>query len=102
MKFIPVVDDFERAMNSIPEEDRGNDWLKGFDLILKKLHTILDAEGVQEIDPLGEPFDPNFHEVIGVDDSATDVESEHVSAVLQKGYKQGERVLRPAMVRVAG
>lgn len=100
LKFLPVVDDFERAMEAIPQEQRQSEALKGFHLILRKLQAILEAEGIKSIHPLGEPFDPNFHEAIGMDETS-DYESQHISAVLQKGYLHGEKVLRPAMVRVA-
>jgi molecular chaperone GrpE len=99
-KFLPVVDDFERAMDSIPEELRQGEMFKGIYLILRKLQGILEAEGIKSIHPLGQVFDPNFHEVIGMDEGS-EYASQHVSAVLQKGYLQGEKVLRPAMVRVA-
>jgi molecular chaperone GrpE len=100
LKFLPVVDDFERAIEAIPAEERQSEMLKGFHLILRKLQSILETEGIKSIYPLGQPFDPNFHEVIGMDESG-DYDSQHVSAVLQKGYLHGDKVLRPAMVRVA-
>jgi molecular chaperone GrpE len=99
-KFLPVLDDFQRAMDSLPAEQRESDWLKGFHLIFRKFQAIVEAEGVTEINPLGQAFDPNLHEAIGTDDDSP-YESQQVSAVLQRGYRQGERVLRPAMVRVA-
>ena len=66
----------------------------------KLLKTLSDA-GVQTLDPVGETFDPTRHEALG-QDSDTDMESGLVSATLQKGYICGNRVLRPALVRVAG
>jgi len=62
--------------------------------------TFLDKIKIEEIDPTGEPFDPNFHQAIGIDDSDK-VESGHVTVTLQKGYRAGEIVLRLALVRVA-
>jgi molecular chaperone GrpE len=100
-KFLPVVDDFERAINAIPDEEREKDWVAGINLILRKFQTLLEAEGVQQIDPLGEDFDPNFHEAIGADDPSDEFGSGQITAVLQKGYIKGDRVLRPAIVRVA-
>jgi len=100
-KFLPVVDDFERAVNAIPEEEREKDWVAGISLILRKLQALLEAEGVQQIDPLGQDFDPNYHEAIGADEPSDEFASGQVTAVLQKGYLKGDRVLRPAMVRVA-
>jgi molecular chaperone GrpE len=100
-KFLPVVDDFERAVGAIPEDEREKDWVAGIGLILRKLQTLLEAEGVQRIDPLGEDFDPNFHEAIGADEPSDEFASGQVTVVLQKGYLKGDRVLRPAIVRVA-
>lgn len=97
---LPVLDDFERAMASLPEELRDHAWLDGVSAIQRKLVKTLEDEGVQAIDPTGELFDPNLHEAIGRD-SDTDVASEHVTVTLQKGYVCGDRVLRPALVRVA-
>jgi molecular chaperone GrpE len=100
-KFLPVVDDFERAVGAIPEDEREKDWVAGIGLILRKLQTLLEEEGVQRIDPLGEDFDPNFHEAIGADEPSDEFASGQVTVVLQKGYLKGDRVLRPAIVRVA-
>ncbi|MFP4321507.1 MAG: nucleotide exchange factor GrpE [Anaerolineales bacterium] len=100
-KFLPVIDDFERAWEAIPEEQKDNDWMKGFNLIHRKFQSLIEAEGIVALNPLGEPFDPNYHEAIGADEPTEDIPSGHVTAVLQKGYQHGERVLRPALVRVA-
>ena len=98
---LPIVDDFERAMTNVPESLQAEPWLQGVTLIQRKFAQLLNEFNVATIDPVGEPFDPKRHEAIGVDES-TDVESGHVSAVLQKGYVAGEQVLRPAVVKVAG
>ena len=99
IRLLPVLDDFYRAMDAIPDGER-DEWFGGVALILRKFERLLQDEGVTEIEALGQPFDPNFHEAIGVD-PATDAESGTVTAVMQRGYRRGERVLRPAMVRVA-
>lgn len=99
-KFLPIIDDFERAMTSVPPEFADQSWLNGITLIHRKFQKILDDYGVQAVDPVGQPFDPNRHEAIGADDSA-DGKSGHVTQTLQKGYVYGDQVLRPAMVRVA-
>ena len=75
-------------------------WLEGVAAIQRKFKKILDEHGVTIIDPVGEVFDPSRHEAIGVD-SETEAESGHVTVTLQKGYASGDRVLRPALVRVA-
>jgi molecular chaperone GrpE len=69
-------------------------------LIHKKLVSILESEGVKKIEAQGTPFDPNFHEAIS-HEPAEGFESGHVIAVVQNGYMLGERVIRPALVRVA-
>lgn len=99
-KFLPILDDFERALQSVPEDVQENGWLTGFKMIHKKFTDILAQLHVEIIDPLGEPFDPNLHEAIGSEDS-DDYESDTVTAVLQKGYKLEDRVIRVAMVKVA-
>jgi molecular chaperone GrpE len=99
LKILPVLDDFYRATESVPDEKR-DDWYQGTLLIQRKLERLLEEEGVTEIPALGEVFDPNFHEAVGVDESA-DVPSGTITTVLQRGYMLGDRVLRPALVRVA-
>jgi molecular chaperone GrpE len=99
-RFLPLLDDFERAMENVPEALQEDDWVKGTGMILHKMRGILETLGVSEIEALGQPFDPNYHEAIGRDASDT-YESDHVMDVLQKGYRHGDRVLRPALVRVA-
>ena len=97
---LPVIDDFDRAFENVPQDIRENPWFDGVAMIQRKLETLLEKYQIEAIDPTGEPFDPNFHEAIGADDSA-DVESGHVTATLQKGYRAGKTMLRPALVRVA-
>jgi molecular chaperone GrpE len=97
---LPVIDDFERAMSHVPESLQDDSWVGGVGMILRKLNKVLDNYGVTVLDPTGEPFDPNRHEAIGTDDS-DDVATGHVTATMQKGYVLGDRVLRPALVRVA-
>lgn len=100
-KFLPILDDFERALGAVPPEQQDSDWLKGVTLIQRKFQSLLESEGIQPIDPLGQEFDPKFHEAIGADEASETHASGQVTAVLQKGYVRGDRVLRPAMVRVA-
>lgn len=99
-QFLPVVDDFDRAWTNIPEDMRDNDWLKGFALINKKFSDLLDAFGIEVLNPLGEAFDHNFHEAVGSEDS-DEYESGTVLDVLQKGYMMNGKCIRPAIVRVA-
>lgn len=96
-KMLPVLDDMERALANRPE---GDSWANGLELIARKFQNILDAEGVKRIEAAGQPFDPNFHEAISSEPN-DEVESGYVIEVMQNGYMLGERVVRPAMVRVA-
>ena len=96
-QYIPVLDDMERAMETKPADLA---WAGGIELIYRKLQSILDAEGVKRIDAKGKKFDPNFHEAIS-QEPAEGVESGVVVEVIRNGYMLGERVIRPAMVRVA-
>jgi len=96
-KVLPVLDDMERALANRPD---GDSWANGMELIARKFQNILDVEGVKRIEAAGQPFDPNFHEAISSEPS-DDVESGHVIEAVQTGYMLGERVIRPAMVRVA-
>ena len=96
-KVLPALDDLERALQNRPAEDA---WASGIELIARKLQNIMDAEGVRRIVAEGAAFDPNFHEAIS-NEPNSDVESGDVIAVVQNGYMLGERVIRPAHVRVA-
>jgi molecular chaperone GrpE len=96
-KVLPVLDDLERALQNRPADDA---WANGIELIARKLQNLLENEGVKRIEVNGVAFDPNFHEAISHEPSE-DVESGHVIAVVQNGYMLGERVIRPALVRVA-
>jgi molecular chaperone GrpE len=96
-RVLPALDDLERALQNRPSDDA---WASGVELIARKLQGILESEGVKRIEAQGAEFDPNFHEAIS-HEPADGVESGHVIAVVQNGYMLGERVIRPAMVRVA-
>lgn len=96
-KVLPALDDLERALQNRPAEDA---WANGIELIARKLQNILESEGVKRIEAEGALFDPTFHEAISHEPSDA-VESGRVIAVVQNGYMFGERVIRPALVRVA-
>lgn len=101
-RFLPVVDDLERALQNRPADPEVDAWAGGVELILRKLLGILEFEGVQPIQAEGQMFDPNFHEAVS-QEPAEGVESGVVIGVVQTGYTIGEekRVVRPAVVRVA-
>jgi len=94
--FLPVMDDMLRALQNAPEDP----WVEGIQLIYRKLEGVLEVEGVTRIEAEGAEFDPNFHEAIAQVPS-DEHESGQIVEVLQEGYMLGERVVRPAMVRVA-
>jgi len=96
-KVLPALDDLERALQNRPAEDA---WANGIELIARKLQNMLESEGVKRIEAEGQEFNPHFHEAISHEHNE-DFESGHVIAVVQNGYKLGERVIRPALVRVA-
>lgn len=96
-KVLPVLDDLERALQNRPADDA---WAGGIELVARKFQNILEMEGVKQIEAKGAEFDPNFHEAISHEVS-DEVESGHVIDVAQNGYVIGERVIRPALVRVA-
>jgi molecular chaperone GrpE len=99
-RYLPIVDDMERALSGRPAEGEGAAWSDGIELIYRKLMGILEAEGVALIEAEGEMFDPNLHEAV-VQTESHEHESGRVIEVLQNGYKMGDRVLRPATVRIA-
>ncbi len=100
-RILPVIDDFERALNLQSEDNADNKWLQGFELILRKLKTILEEEGLKKIEAIGQEFDPNYHEAVSIEHSDQVTEGkDYVSEVLQNGYLFNGRVIRPAMVKV--
>ncbi|MCH7589027.1 MAG: nucleotide exchange factor GrpE [Chloroflexi bacterium] len=98
-RYLDVVDDFERALKDSPSGEDIRAWTEGIDLIYRKLNTILETEGVEEIEAEG-VFDPIYHEAIFQEEVKGYKEGEIVE-VIQRGYKIGDRVLRPAQVRIA-
>ncbi len=96
-KILPVLDDLDLALQNRPVDDA---WAGGIELIARKFLSILESEGVKRIEAEGQLFDPNFHEAISHEPN-DNVPSEHVIAVVRNGYTLGERVIRPALVRVA-
>jgi molecular chaperone GrpE len=99
LKLLPVIDDMERALNSVPAEIAATSWFEGIRLIAQKLQTVLESEGVTPIEALGQDFNPHLHEAV-IYEAAEDGQDGKVIAELQKGYKMRDRVLRPTMVKV--
>ncbi len=96
-KFLPILDDLERALSHRPAD---SSWADGVDLVYRKFQSLLEKEGITSIDAVGKPFDPNLHEAI-MQEASDEHEPGTVIAILQQGYMYGERVLRPALVKVA-
>jgi molecular chaperone GrpE len=98
-KLLAVVDDFDRALENVPA-DTHEGWVDGVRLVERKLRNLLEAEGVTEIEALGQPFDPNLHEAVVYEKTAEHLDNQ-VIGELQRGYRLRDRVLRPSLVRVA-
>jgi molecular chaperone GrpE len=94
---LPVLDSFDRALEHSAE---AGEFRSGIELINKQLHDVLTKLGLRPIPAKGEPFDPYLHQAVEMVDT-TDAEDHHVLDELQRGYKLKDRLLRPAMVRVA-
>lgn len=97
--FLPILDSFERALKAAGDSN-SNDFRNGIELIYRQFQDALQKIGVQPIVSVGQPFDPRVHEAVEMVDT-TEVPDHHVLDELQRGYKYKERLLRPAMVRVA-
>jgi molecular chaperone GrpE len=98
-RLLPVLDDGERALEQLPSNIEEN-WLKGIRLTLQKLRDALAAVGVEPIEAVGQEFDPRLHEAIGSEESSQNSEGVIVRE-LRRGYRIGDRVLRPSLVKVA-
>jgi len=99
-RLLPIFDDFERAFQTLPRSLLSFTWIDGVALIYRRLQAILEAEGLTLIETEGENFDPLLHEAVTYEENAEHQEGQVIGEV-QKGYKLGDRVLRPALVRVA-
>lgn len=94
---LPVLDNFDRALDHAEE---GDEFHKGVSLIYKQLYEVLQKHGLRPIEESGVHFDPNIHEAV-VREEDDSVPSHTVTAILQKGYFLHDRLLRPALVKVA-
>jgi len=99
-KLLAIADDFDRALDSMPDELKGVGWIDGVVLLDRKLRAVLESEGVTPIESIGRPFDPREHEAIA-NVPGTGRPDGEVVAEMQRGYRVRNRVLRPAMVAVA-
>lgn len=99
-KILPVVDNFERGLAAVPEEEKGSAFVEGMNKVYKQLLTELDNMGVKPIEAVGQEFDPNFHNAV------MHIEDENfgeniVAEEFQKGYTYHDTVVRHSMVKVA-
>ena len=99
-KILPVIDNFERGLKSIPEDQKGSPVASGMEMIYKQLITVLADLGVTPIEAVGQEFDPNLHNaVMHAEDE--ELGENIVAEEFQKGYKYKDTVLRHSMVKVA-
>lgn len=97
---LPVLDSLERALDVKVDDQNLKNYVKGFEMIYTQLKSVLEKEGVIEIEALNQPFDPNFHNAL-MQEKKEGVESGIVIEVLQKGYMLKDRVLRATLVKVS-
>jgi len=96
LSLLPILDDLERALTSIPDDLAKHSWADGIRLIERKLQTNLEAQGLSQIKALGEPFDPNLHEAMMQGKGKEGIVVEEI----EKGYKLNNRLIRPSKVVV--
>ena len=99
-KVLPIVDNFERGLAAVPEEEQDNAFVKGMEAVYKQFTTVLEEIGVTPIEAVGKEFDPNLHNAVMHDEDETK-EANIISEEFQKGYMYKDKVLRTAMVKVS-
>lgn len=98
-KILPIIDNFERGLSSVPEDDKESAFVQGIEQIYKQLITALESAGVKAIDAVGKEFDPTFHNAV-MHDEDDSLGENIVSEELQKGYMYRDTVVRHSMVKV--
>ena len=99
-KILPVVDNFERGLDAVPEEKKEDPFIQGMEKVYKQFLTVLESMDVKPIEAVGNPFDPNFHNaVMHVEDE--ELGENIIAEEFQKGYMYRESVVRHSMVKVA-
>jgi molecular chaperone GrpE len=99
-KLLPALDDFGRAIESVPDNIREDSWFEGIELVQRKFLGILESLNVKEIEAVGQLFDPNVHDALAQEPS-DEYESGIVTREMIKGYQIGDKVVRPSLVFVA-
>lgn len=100
LAFLPLVDDFQRAMEHLPPGVAREGWAQGFALIGRNLETAFERLGLRRFGEVGEEFDPNVHEAVAYEEKPSMREG-LVASVIRHGYQLGDRVIRPAQVTVS-
>jgi molecular chaperone GrpE len=100
VRLLPILDDFQRALENVPDELSAAPWIEGIHLIERKFQQLLEQEGVTAIQDAGHEFDPFLHQAVTHEPSDS-VPAGHVISSLRTGYRLGDQVLRPSMVRVS-
>ena len=99
LRLLDVLDGYDRALDTVPEDVKGQPWVEGMWLVERKLRQILDSEGLTPVDSVGKPFDPYLHEAVAHVES--DQPEGTVVSEFQKAYRLHDRVIRPALVTVS-
>jgi molecular chaperone GrpE len=99
-RYLAVQDDIERALKNRPTSGEAATWAEGIELVNRKLNSILESENITRIEAENQLFDPNLHEALSHEESG-EHGSGQIIEVIQQGYMLGDRVIRPALVRVA-
>lgn len=98
-KILPVVDNFERGLGAVAEEEKENAFVKGMEAVYKQFSTVLEEVGVVPIEAVGKEFDPNLHNAV-MHDEDDSMEANMISEEFQKGYMYKDSVVRHSMVKV--
>lgn len=99
LSLLPTIDSFDLAVKHLPDDLTESDWVKGIICIKGMFESFLRDAGVSEIEAAGEKFDPNLFEAVGEVES--DLPEDTVVEEVQKGYKMGEKIIRPAKVKIS-
>jgi molecular chaperone GrpE len=99
LRILPVLDDFDRALRAMPGDLAKNEWAQGIELIARKMTAALEAEGISRVQALGAEFNPWEHEAM-MHAPSTEEQAGRIIEVYREGYKQGDKILRPAQVIV--
>jgi len=100
-QLLPVLDNFQRALQTSGDAAQGDSFAKGVDMIYRQLFQVLESEGLKPMEPVGQPFDPEHHQAI-MQVETDEYEEGIVVEVMQPGYWLKDKVIRPAMVKVSG